>query len=267
MHKRGEASSYGLPPPSLFPAQVWRDGQKKHVYVYRFLSSGSIEEKVFQRQLSKGVGGRGGEGAALRKRCSRGSSAKVWGGGGTLSQGGRGNDGWEAGLARGTGSPGKDGGFGQGCGWYNANAPSIIRFTKCIAALPPPEGLQSLVSKNGKATAAVMSTEDLRELFTLQVSVDTHQLGLPTLHACVDFNPYYWHCLNLRRSCYCSCRRPMRSLTRTRACASSRGRSPQGWRRRRKAELEREQRALVGEEGKGIQTVKDLPFHTYSSHR
>ncbi|GAX75378.1 hypothetical protein CEUSTIGMA_g2822.t1 [Chlamydomonas eustigma] len=63
-------------------ARVWRDGQKKHVYVYRFLSTGSIEEKIFQRQLSK-------------------------------------------------------------------------------------EGLQSLVSKNGKATAAVMSAEELRELFTL----------------------------------------------------------------------------------------------------
>ncbi|KAG0596659.1 hypothetical protein M758_UG273900 [Ceratodon purpureus] len=34
-------------------ARVWRDGQKKRVYVYRFLASGSIEEKVFQRQMSK----------------------------------------------------------------------------------------------------------------------------------------------------------------------------------------------------------------------
>ncbi|KAK9804116.1 hypothetical protein WJX73_000321 [Symbiochloris irregularis] len=33
--------------------RVWRDGQKKQVYVYRFLASGSIEEKVYQRQLSK----------------------------------------------------------------------------------------------------------------------------------------------------------------------------------------------------------------------
>ena len=33
--------------------RVWRDGQKKRVYVYRFLSAGTIEEKVFQRQLSK----------------------------------------------------------------------------------------------------------------------------------------------------------------------------------------------------------------------
>eukprot|EP00040_Diaphanoeca_grandis_P034440 m.213572 g.213572 ORF g.213572 m.213572 type:complete len:984 (-) comp33153_c0_seq2:157-3108(-) len=34
-------------------ARVWRDGQKKRCYVYRFLTSGTIEEKVFQRQLTK----------------------------------------------------------------------------------------------------------------------------------------------------------------------------------------------------------------------
>jgi hypothetical protein len=34
-------------------ARVWRDGQKKKVYVYRFLAAGTLEEKVFQRQLSK----------------------------------------------------------------------------------------------------------------------------------------------------------------------------------------------------------------------
>ena len=33
--------------------RVWRDGQKKRVFVYRFLSTGTIEEKVYQRQLSK----------------------------------------------------------------------------------------------------------------------------------------------------------------------------------------------------------------------
>ncbi|KAL2937016.1 Protein CHROMATIN REMODELING 25 [Bienertia sinuspersici] len=33
-------------------ARVW-DGQKKRVYVYRFLSTGTIEEKVYQRQMSK----------------------------------------------------------------------------------------------------------------------------------------------------------------------------------------------------------------------
>ena len=34
-------------------ARVWRDGQKKNVFEYRFLATGTIEEKVFQRQLSK----------------------------------------------------------------------------------------------------------------------------------------------------------------------------------------------------------------------
>ena len=34
-------------------ARVWRDGQKKRCYLYRMLCAGSIEEKVFERQLSK----------------------------------------------------------------------------------------------------------------------------------------------------------------------------------------------------------------------
>lgn len=34
-------------------ARVWRDGQRKKVYVYRFLATGTLEEKVFQRQLNK----------------------------------------------------------------------------------------------------------------------------------------------------------------------------------------------------------------------
>lgn len=33
--------------------RVWRDGQKKKVFIYRFLTTGTIEEKIFQRQLSK----------------------------------------------------------------------------------------------------------------------------------------------------------------------------------------------------------------------
>ncbi|KEG09261.1 DNA repair and recombination protein RAD54 [Trypanosoma grayi] len=33
--------------------RVWRDGQKKRVYIYRLLSTGSIEEKIYQRQVSK----------------------------------------------------------------------------------------------------------------------------------------------------------------------------------------------------------------------
>ena len=33
--------------------RVWRDGQKKRVFIYRLLSTGSIEEKVYQRQVAK----------------------------------------------------------------------------------------------------------------------------------------------------------------------------------------------------------------------
>lgn len=34
-------------------SRIWRDGQKKEVFIYRFILAGSIEEKIFQRQLSK----------------------------------------------------------------------------------------------------------------------------------------------------------------------------------------------------------------------
>lgn len=34
-------------------ARCWRDGQKKECYVYRLIATGTIEEKIFQRQLSK----------------------------------------------------------------------------------------------------------------------------------------------------------------------------------------------------------------------
>eukprot|EP00727_Mastigamoeba_balamuthi_P014742 m51a1_g9894 putative dna repair and recombination protein rad54b (976) ;mRNA; f:50668-53875 len=34
-------------------ARVWRDGQAKPVWIYRLLTTGTIEEKVFQRQISK----------------------------------------------------------------------------------------------------------------------------------------------------------------------------------------------------------------------
>ena len=33
--------------------RVWRDGQKRKVYVYRLATAGSIEEKIFQRQVTK----------------------------------------------------------------------------------------------------------------------------------------------------------------------------------------------------------------------
>ncbi|KAF7305012.1 SNF2 family domain-containing protein [Mycena kentingensis (nom. inval.)] len=34
-------------------ARVWRDGQKKECFVYRFIATGTIEENIFQRQASK----------------------------------------------------------------------------------------------------------------------------------------------------------------------------------------------------------------------
>jgi DNA repair and recombination RAD54-like protein len=34
-------------------ARVWRDGQKKDCFVYRFMTTGTIEEKIFQRQSHK----------------------------------------------------------------------------------------------------------------------------------------------------------------------------------------------------------------------
>lgn len=34
-------------------ARVWRDGQKKPCFIYRFLATGTIEEKIFQRQAHK----------------------------------------------------------------------------------------------------------------------------------------------------------------------------------------------------------------------
>ncbi|XP_012135180.2 DNA repair and recombination protein RAD54B isoform X1 [Megachile rotundata] len=34
-------------------ARIWRDGQKKDVYILRLLTTGTIEEKIFQRQVSK----------------------------------------------------------------------------------------------------------------------------------------------------------------------------------------------------------------------
>ena len=33
--------------------RIWRDGQKKHVYIYRLFLSGTIEEKIYQRQTAK----------------------------------------------------------------------------------------------------------------------------------------------------------------------------------------------------------------------
>ncbi|KAJ3281012.1 helicase, partial [Rhizoclosmatium sp. JEL0117] len=34
-------------------ARIWREGQKRSVKIYRFLTTGSVEERIFQRQLTK----------------------------------------------------------------------------------------------------------------------------------------------------------------------------------------------------------------------
>jgi DNA repair and recombination protein RAD54B len=33
--------------------RIWRDGQRNNVHIYRFLTTGTIEEKIYQRQLTK----------------------------------------------------------------------------------------------------------------------------------------------------------------------------------------------------------------------
>jgi DNA repair and recombination protein RAD54B len=34
-------------------SRIWRDGQTKEVYIYRLITAGTIEEKIFQRQMAK----------------------------------------------------------------------------------------------------------------------------------------------------------------------------------------------------------------------
>jgi DNA repair and recombination protein RAD54B len=39
-------------------SRVWRDGQTRKVFIYRLVTVGTIEERIFQRQLNKkGLGG------------------------------------------------------------------------------------------------------------------------------------------------------------------------------------------------------------------
>ena len=34
---------------------MWRDGQKKRVFIYRMIAASCIEEKIFEHQLSKAL--------------------------------------------------------------------------------------------------------------------------------------------------------------------------------------------------------------------
>ena len=68
-------------------ARVWREGQRRHTFIYRIVATGTLEEKVFQRQLSKqslavAVGSnsaphRGGKGGAQGDSSARFSAAEL----------------------------------------------------------------------------------------------------------------------------------------------------------------------------------------------
>ena len=64
-------------------ARVWRDGQTRPVTIYRLLAAGTVEEKVFQRQLLKraeaeaaGVGDGGGDGGEFVRGDESGGGGK-----------------------------------------------------------------------------------------------------------------------------------------------------------------------------------------------
>ena len=42
-------------------ARIWRSGQKKPCYIYRLITTGTIEEKIYQRQMKKSGLARGVE--------------------------------------------------------------------------------------------------------------------------------------------------------------------------------------------------------------
>jgi DNA repair and recombination protein RAD54B len=52
-------------------ARVWRDGQKRNVFIYRLLATGTIEEKIYQRQVAK----QGLSGAVVDDKKGESSSA------------------------------------------------------------------------------------------------------------------------------------------------------------------------------------------------
>jgi DNA repair and recombination protein RAD54B len=49
--------------------RVWREGQQKDVFIYRLLTTGSIEEKVFQRQVPRAAAGQRGRGSTGLAGC------------------------------------------------------------------------------------------------------------------------------------------------------------------------------------------------------
>ena len=65
-------------------ARIWRDGQRRPVHVYRLATAGTIEEKIFQRQVTKqGLGGGimdggGGEMLAVEAAGDAEGGGGVW---------------------------------------------------------------------------------------------------------------------------------------------------------------------------------------------
>lgn len=64
-------------------ARVWRDGQRSPCVVYRLLTTGTVEEKVYQRQRAKGdiaammtAGGDNAGGSAKGKGAARGQFSR-----------------------------------------------------------------------------------------------------------------------------------------------------------------------------------------------
>ena len=108
-------------------ARVWRDGQKRRVYVYRLLATGTLDEKIWQRQCSKEGLKCVVDGAAGAGDANNGDAAGGGGGSAAAAAANLGDDDDDEGLA----------------------APD---------------------------NAALMSTEELRDLFTLRADVASDTL-------------------------------------------------------------------------------------------
>ena len=52
-------------------ARVWRDGQTRPVHVYRLLGAGTVDEKIFMRQLGKHQGSKRVRNSQLQRLISR----------------------------------------------------------------------------------------------------------------------------------------------------------------------------------------------------
>ena len=63
-------------------ARIWRDGQRRRVHIYRLLATGTIDEKIFQRQIAK-------QGLGVAIDAKQGAGAGAGAGAGKASQMGK----------------------------------------------------------------------------------------------------------------------------------------------------------------------------------